>query len=115
MSRRRSESVLSALGVSEADERRYQQVLPLSGSPLEGVAAALGVPVERLSDPLRGLLAQGMVSFEAGRLHVLPLSQVVSAAIGREAARGGPHARPARRPGPLDRVPGRGRQPARPR
>ncbi len=86
MSRRRSESVLSALGVSEPDERRYQQVLPLSGSPLEGVAAALGVPVERLSDPLRGLLAQGMVSFEAGRLQVLPLSQVVSAAIGREAA-----------------------------
>ena len=86
MARRRSESVLSALGVSEADERRYQQVLPLSGSPLEGVAVALGVPVERLSDPLRGLLAQGMVSFEADRLHVLPLSQVVSAAIGREAA-----------------------------
>ena len=86
MPRRRSESVLSALGVSEADERHYQRVLPLSGSPLEGVAAALGVPVERLSDPLRGLLAQGMVSFENGRLHVLPLSQVVSAAIGREAA-----------------------------
>jgi DNA-binding CsgD family transcriptional regulator len=86
MPRRRSESVLSALGVSESDERRYQQVLPLSGSPLEGVAVALGVPVERLSDPLRGLLAEGMVSFEAGRLYVLPLSQVVSAAIGREAA-----------------------------
>src|SRR5215218_160040 len=86
MSRRRSESVLSALGVSEEDERRYQQVLPLSGSRLAGVAAALEVPVERLSDPLRGLLAEGMVSFEGGRLHVLPLTQVVSAAIGREAA-----------------------------
>ena len=36
--------MLSALGVSEEDERRYQQVLPLSGSPLEGVAAALEVP-----------------------------------------------------------------------
>src|SRR4051812_21551771 len=85
MSRRRSKSVLSALGVSEEDERRYQQVLPLSGSPLEGVAVALGVPLERLSDPLRGLLAEGMVSFAGGRLHVLPLAQVVSAAIGREA------------------------------
>jgi DNA-binding CsgD family transcriptional regulator len=78
--------VLSALGVGEEDERRYQQVLPLSGSPLEGVAAALEVPVERLSDPLRGLLAEGMVSLDGGRLHVLPLAQVVSAAIGREAA-----------------------------
>ena len=115
MPRRRSESVLSALGVSEADERHYQRVLPLSGSPLEGVAAALGVPVERLSDPLRGLLAQGMVSFENGRLHVLPLSQVVSAAIGREAAAAVPHARSARRSGPLDRVPRGGAQPARAR
>ena len=87
MSRRRSESVLSALGVSEPDERRYQQVLPLSGSPLDGVAAALGRTGRTALRPARaGCWPQGMVSFEAGRLHVLPLSQVVSAAIGREAA-----------------------------
>ena len=87
--------MLSALGVGEEDERRYQQVLPLSGSPLEGVAAALEVPVERLSEPLRGLLAEGMASLDGGHLHVLPLAQVVSAAIGRERV---PHSRqqPAR-------------------
>ena len=85
MSRRRSESVLSALGVGEEDERRYQQVLPLSGADLEAVAPALGVPVERLAEPLRGLISEGIVSLDGGRLHVLPLAQVVSAAIGREA------------------------------
>src|SRR5436309_3283999 len=41
MPKRRSESVLSTLGVGPADERRYQQVLPLSGSPVAAVAAAL--------------------------------------------------------------------------
>src|SRR4051812_45564453 len=86
MSRRRSESVLSALGVREEDERRYQQVLPLSGAALEAVATALGVPVDRVGEPLRGLISEGIVSIEGGRLHVLPLAQVVSAAIGREAA-----------------------------
>lgn len=86
MPRRRSESVLSALGVGPEDERRYQQLLPLSGSTLEAVASALGVPVERITEPLRGLLAERIVSIEGGHLDVLPLAQVVSAAIGREAA-----------------------------
>lgn len=86
MPRRRSESVLSALGVREEDERRYQQVLHLSGTALDAVAHALEVPVERVAEPLRGLVSEGIVSFEGGRLHVLPLAQVVSAAIGREAA-----------------------------
>ncbi len=76
---------MSALGVGEEDERRYQQVLPLSGATLEAVAHALDVPVERLAEPLRGLIAEGIVSLDGGRLHVLPLAQVVSAAIGREA------------------------------
>ena len=76
---------MSALGVGEEDERRYQQVLPLSGTALEAVAPALGVPVERLAEPLRGLISEGIVSLDGGRLHVLPLAQVVSAAIGREA------------------------------
>jgi hypothetical protein len=86
MARRRSESVLSALGVSEEDERRYQQVLPLSGTPVEAVATALGAPVEHLAEPLHGLIAEGIVSLDAGRLRVLPLAGVVSSAIGREAA-----------------------------
>ena len=77
--------MLSALGVSEQDERRYQQVLPLSGAALEAVAPALRVPVEGLAEPLRGLISEGIVSLDGGRLHVLPLAQVVAAAIGREA------------------------------
>jgi DNA-binding CsgD family transcriptional regulator len=76
---------LSALGVGEEDERRYQQVLPLSGTALEAVAPALGVPVERLTEPLHGLISEGIVSLDGGRLQVLPLAQVVSAAIAREA------------------------------
>jgi DNA-binding CsgD family transcriptional regulator len=58
----------------------------MSGSTLESVASALGVPVERIAEPLRGLLAERIVSIEGGHLDVLPLAQVVSAAIGREAA-----------------------------
>ena len=58
--RRRSESVLSALGVSPADERRYQQVLPLSGTPVAGVAAALGVAADEVSRELGGLIRHGI-------------------------------------------------------
>jgi hypothetical protein len=79
-------SVLSALGVSEADERRYQQILPLSGAPTAGVAAALGVPVERLHEPLAGLIGHGIVAIEDGCLSVLPQPEVVAAAITREGA-----------------------------
>ncbi len=86
MPRRRSESVLSALGIAEEDELRYQQVLPLSGASVEAAAAAMGMPVERVSEPLRGLISEGIASLDGGRLHVLPLGQVVAAAIGREAA-----------------------------
>lgn len=85
MPRRRPGSVLSTLGLGEGDERRYQQVLPLAGSPLAGVATALGVPADRLQEPLRGLLDRGIVSLEGGRLQVLTLAQVVTAAIAGEA------------------------------
>ena len=44
------------------------------------------MPVEGLTEPLRGLISEGIVSLDGGRLHVLPLAQVVAAAIGREAA-----------------------------
>ncbi len=79
-------SVLSALGVSEEDERHYQQVLPLSGAPVAAVATALGVPADRLSEPLGGLLDRGIAVIEGSRLRVLPLAEVVSAAIAAEAA-----------------------------
>jgi DNA-binding CsgD family transcriptional regulator len=83
--RRRPVSVLSALGVSEADERLYQQVRPLSGTPLAGVALALGVSVDGLGSPLAGLLDRGIVLLVRDRLEVLSVPEVVSAEIRREA------------------------------
>jgi len=85
MPRRRAESVLSALGVSAADERRYQQVLPLSGSAIGSVATALGVHADEVRDTLAGLVELGIVIIDRDRVTVLRTSQVVSAAIAREA------------------------------
>ena len=83
--RRRADSVLSALGVSAADERRYQQILPLSGSPATSIASVLGVHRAELGDALAGLLARGIVTLDDERVTVLRAAQVVSAAIAREA------------------------------
>src|SRR3954452_18372333 len=85
MPRKRAESVLSALGVSAADERRYQQVLPLSGAPVANVATALGVHAEDVGGALAGLAALGIVVIDRDRVTVLRVGQVVSAAIAREA------------------------------
>jgi hypothetical protein len=79
--------VLSTLGVSAADERRYQQVLPLSGAPVASVAAALGVSRAEVVDVLAGLIGHGIVSVERGQVTVLRAAEVLSAAIAREAAR----------------------------
>jgi transcriptional regulator TrmB len=84
--RRRADSVLSALGVSAGDERRYQQILPLSGSPARSVASALGVHRAELGEALAGLVDLGIVTIEDERVTVLRAAQVVSAAIAREAA-----------------------------
>jgi len=78
--------VLSALGVSPADERRYQQVLPLSGSPIASVAAALGVDRTEVPTVLAGLVRHGIVTIDHGHLTVLRTADVLSAAIAREAA-----------------------------
>ncbi|HEX3224279.1 MAG TPA: helix-turn-helix domain-containing protein [Nocardioides sp.] len=86
MPRRRADSVLSALGVSAGDERRYQQILPLSGSPARSVASALGVHRAELGEALAGLVDLGIVTIEDERVTVLRAAQVVSAAIAREAA-----------------------------
>ena len=84
--RRRRATVLAALGLSEDDERRYQQVISLSGTPVAGVAAALGVPVEHLAGPLAALFEHEIASVREGRLRVLPLPEVVARALAREAA-----------------------------
>jgi hypothetical protein len=72
--------------VSAGDERRYQQILPLSGSPARSVASALGVHRAELGEALAGLVDLGIVTIEDERVTVLRAAQVVSAAIAREAA-----------------------------
>ena len=84
--KRRAESVLSTLGVSPADERRYQQVLPLSGAPVADVAAALGIGPAEVAQALAGLIRHGIVMLEDGHVTVLRTADVLSAAIAREAA-----------------------------
>jgi DNA-binding CsgD family transcriptional regulator len=72
--------------VTSADERRYQQVLPLSGTPVAGVAAALGVTADEVPRELGGLIRHGIVRVEEGRVTVLRAADVLAAAIAREAA-----------------------------
>lgn len=86
MPRRRPTSVLSALGVGEDDERLYHQVRAMSGTPVAGVAVALGVGVGELGATLAELVERGMARIDGGRLVVLSVPQVVSAEIQREAA-----------------------------
>jgi hypothetical protein len=81
----RAVSVLSALGASADDERRYQQVLPLSGSTVSDIAAALGVDPARLPDVLSGLTSLGIARVQDDRVTVQRLDQALSAAISREA------------------------------
>jgi DNA-binding CsgD family transcriptional regulator len=71
--------------VSVADERRYQQVLPLSGTSVAGVAPALGVDPDQVPVTLAGLIALGIVVIDRDRVTVLRTAQVVSAALAREA------------------------------
>jgi DNA-binding CsgD family transcriptional regulator len=72
--------------VSADDERRYQQLLPLSGSPLSDVATALGVDSGRVVESLSGLTDSGVVRLHDDRVVVLRADQALSAAIAREAA-----------------------------
>ncbi|MEO6510299.1 MAG: helix-turn-helix domain-containing protein [Nocardioides sp.] len=83
--RRTATSVLTALGLSPEDERRYQQLLPLSGGPVEDVATVLGTTSDHLSDGLSSLLARGLVSLRGGRLHVPSLPALVSQLIDEQA------------------------------
>jgi len=78
--------VLSALGLDAEAEHRYHQVLPLSGTPVDEVATALGVSVEELDVRLGPLFEHGIAAHDQGRLRVLPLTEVVTWAIVREGA-----------------------------
>jgi DNA-binding CsgD family transcriptional regulator len=79
-------STLTALGLTAQDERVYQQLLPLSGGPLQDVATVLGVSEARLADRLAPLLDHGVVSLSGGRLVVLPAPALVAQLITEQAA-----------------------------
>lgn len=83
--RRRAVSVLSALGVSADDERRYQQVLPFAGSSVREIGTILGVDPDEVPVTLAGLTDIGVVRIVDGRVAVLRNDQILSAAITREA------------------------------
>jgi hypothetical protein len=72
--------------VSAEDERRYQQVLPLSGSSIAEVAATLRVEPERVAALLAPLAELGIVRLHDDRVDVLRAEQALAAAITREAA-----------------------------
>jgi hypothetical protein len=77
--------VLSALGVSEQDERRHQQLLPVSGSSLHDIASVLGVEPDHVGPTLSGLTSRGIVRIQDDRVVVLRAEQALAVAIAREA------------------------------
>jgi hypothetical protein len=72
--------------VSAEDERRHQQVLPLSGSSLAEVGATLRVEPARVAEELAALRELGIVRVHEDRVVVLRAEQALAAAITREAA-----------------------------
>jgi DNA-binding CsgD family transcriptional regulator len=83
--RRPPESVLTALGLNAAEECRYQQLLPLSGGPVDDVALAIGIEPDALPAWVGGLLDRGMVSIGAGRVSVLPMPALVAHLVAEQA------------------------------
>ena len=84
--RRGATSVLTALGLDPEEERRYQQLLPVSGGPVADVAAVLGTTPERLRQRLEPLLERGFADLEDGLLTVLPVPALVAHLIEEQAA-----------------------------
>ena len=78
-------STLAALGLGPEEERLYHRLLPLSGSNVEVVAAALGIDIADLPSAADVLFAHGIVRVVDGRLEVLSLAAVVSRFIAHEA------------------------------
>ena len=82
--RRADQSPLASLGLSGPEERLYARVLPLSGSELRTVAAALAIERNDVESVLRTLMRLGLTRIEDGRLHVLSLPDAVGMLIRRE-------------------------------
>ena len=78
-------TLLTTLGLSGPEERLYTRVLPLSGSAVEVVAAALQVSSAALDAVLGPLHRLGLVGVQGGRVEVLSLTEAVATLMRREA------------------------------
>lgn len=78
-------SVLAALGMAREEERLYQRVLPLSGSEVGAVAAALDVALDDLPAIIAPLVSREIARITDGRIRVRALPDVVATQIRREA------------------------------
>src|SRR4051794_4759147 len=76
--RRGPTSVLSALGLEPEEERRYQQLLPLSGGSVADVANVVGTTPDRLPEWLGPLVGRGLVDVEGGRVSVLTVPALLA-------------------------------------
>ena len=85
MSRTSPASLLSALGLAREEERLYQRLLPLSGSPVSSVVAALDIDEEAFPVLLEPLAARGIARVVRGSVHVQSLTEVVAGQVLREA------------------------------
>jgi hypothetical protein len=72
--------------VSAEDERRYQQIVLLSGASVREIAATLRVEPEPVPEVLAVLSDRGVVRIHDDRVVVLRADQALAAAITREAA-----------------------------
>jgi hypothetical protein len=72
--------------VSAEDERRYQQIVLLSGASVREIAATLRVEPEQVPEVLAVLSDRGIVRIHDDRVVVLRADQALAAAITREAA-----------------------------
>ena len=86
-------TVVAALGLPTQMEPVYRRILPGSGQRLDQVAASLLMTPERLLDQLGPLLALGVVSVDAGVLHVLDPATATGRALAAQAADLGVQAR----------------------
>lgn len=71
--------------MTRAEERVYQRVLPLSGSEVDLVAAALAVEVDELAEVVAPLIAREIARFADGRIVVRSVADVLANEIRREA------------------------------
>lgn len=84
--RRSPSSVLSALGLSPAEEQLYQRVEAVAGNDVATVSDALLLGPGELRQRLAELMSLGFVSIDDDRVEVVPVPEALSALIVRQSA-----------------------------